>query len=131
MRHHLGPDGYREARTPERDADGYVARFPVEGRFGLFRIRPVADDPIFPEVAHYRENSELTEYGSDVELLRTIASATGGRFNPTPEQIFDAQGKSVERWMDLWPLLLALAILLNMVELLARKGWLPALGRWA
>ena len=127
----LGPDGYREARTPERDADGYIARFPIEGRFGLFRIRPVADDPIFPEVAHYRENSELTEYGSDVELLRTIASATGGRFNPTPEQIFDAQGKSVERWMDLWPILLALAILLNMVELLARKGWLPVLGRWA
>jgi hypothetical protein len=31
----------------------------------------------------------------------------------------------------LWPALLALAILLNVVELVARKGWLPWLGRWA
>ena len=30
--------------------------------------------------------------------------------------------------MDLWPLLLALAIMLNLIELLARKGWLPGPG---
>ncbi len=127
----LGPDGYRQARLPERDAEGYTARFPAEGRFGLFRIRPASDAPLFPETAHYRENSELSEYGADVELMQTIAAATGGRFNPAPEEIFDTQGKAVERRMDLWPLLLALAIMLNLIELLARKGWLPVLGRWA
>lgn len=128
----LGPDGYRQARTPERDAEGYTVRFPAEGKFGLFRIRPMAGDvPLFSETAHYRENSELSEYGADVELMQTIAAATGGRFNPAPEEIFDTQGESVERWMDLWPLLLALAILLNLIEILARKGRLPVLGRWA
>lgn len=127
----LGPDGYRQARTPERVGAGYAVRFPAEGRFGLFRMRPAADNALFPETAHYRENSELSEYGADAALLETVAAATGGRFNPAAEEIFDTQGKAVERRMDLWPLLLALAIALNLIELLARKGWLPVLGRWA
>ena len=60
-----------------------------------------------------------------------IAAATGGRSNPAPEELFVSDGRTIERWMDLWPLLLVLAIVLNLVELLARKGWLPVLGRWA
>ena len=33
---------------------------------------------------------------------------------------------SVNRSMELWPALLFLAALLNLLELLGRKGWLPA-----
>ena len=73
----------------------------------------------------------MSRYGSDSQLLQTIAAATGGRTNPSPEDLFATGGRAIERWMDLWPALLVLAILLNFVELLARKGWLPALGRWA
>ena len=103
----------------------------MKGLFGLFRIRPENESRIFPEVAYYRKNSELDQYGANGELMRSIALATGGRVNPAPEELFSSGGRSVERWMGLWPLLLALAIFLNLLELLARKGWLPILGRWA
>ncbi len=127
----LGPEGYRQVATPKPTADGYEARFPAEGRHGLFRVRPAEESRAFPETAHYRENSELLRYGTNAELMRSIAAATGGRSNPAPEELFVSDGRTIERWMDLWPLLLVLAIVLNLVELLARKGWLPVLGRWA
>ena len=127
----VGPEGYRRVALPKRTGDGYEARFPAEGRFGLFRIRPAEESRAFPEVAHYRENSELRRYGADPDLLRSIAAATGGRSNPDPAELFATDGRSVERWMNLWPFCLALAIGLNLLELLARKGWLPVLGRWA
>ncbi len=127
----LGPDGYRHVSTPKAVGGGFEARFPAGGLHGLFRMRPAERSRAFPESAHYRENSELQRYGSDEELLLSIAAATGGRANPAPEEIFATNGRTVPRWMDLWPLLLAVAILLNLVELVARKGWLPVFGRWA
>ena len=127
----LGPDGYRHVAVAKAVSGGFEARFPTGGVHGLFRIRPAEESRAFPECAYYRENSELQRYGSDEELLQSIATATGGRANPAPEDIFATDGRTVQRWMDLWPLLLALAIFLNLIELLARKGWLPVLGRWA
>jgi hypothetical protein len=69
------------------------------------------------------------EYGNNVELLRQIATATGGRYNPAPGQIFDAGNRSIRSTMEIWPGLLALALLLNLAELLMRKwkGVLEAL----
>ena len=127
----IGPGGYRGVATPRPVAGGLEARFPAEGLHGLFRMRPAESSRAYPEVAHYRQNSELLRYGADEELLLSIAAATGGRANPAPEEIFASDGRTVPRQMDLWPLLLVVAILLNLVELVARKGWLPVLGRWA
>ena len=110
-------------------AGTYEARAPIEARYGLFRIRPASDLDSFPEIAFYRRNTELSEYGSNPELLRRIAAATGGRFNPEPAEVFDPGGRWVLSSMDLWPALLALAILLNLIELLGRKGWLPRVRR--
>ena len=71
----------------------------------------------------------MTEYGNNTALLRQIASATGGRYNPTPRQAFDAGKRSVRATMEVWPGLLALALLLNLAELVLRKwkGVLEAL----
>ena len=127
----LGPSGYRRVATPTRVRGGFEARFPAEGQYGLFRIRPAEVSREFPEVAYYRESSEMVRWGADPDLMHSIAAATGGRADPSPESVFETGGRTVNRSMDLWPLLLALAILLNLVELVARKGWLPVLGRWA
>lgn len=128
----LGPDGFRKAVPLERTAArSYEARLAIGDRFGLFRASAASDLELFPEVAFYRPNAELEEHGSDEALLRKIADGTGGRFNPSAPQIFDAGGRSIQTIMNLWPGLLALAILFNLVELVARKGWLPWLGRWA
>ncbi len=128
----LGPDGFRKAVRLERTAArSYEARLAIGDRFGLFRASAASDLELFPEVAFYRPNAELEEHGSDEALLRKIAEGTGGRFNPSAPQIFDAGGRSIQTTMNLWPGLLVLAILFNLVELVARKGWLPWLGRWA
>jgi hypothetical protein len=120
----LGPDGFRKAVPLERvAASSYQARVSIGARQGLFRLRPSAELEKFPELGYYREETELSQYGSNTELLRQIAEATGGRFNPSVDQAFDAGNRSVTTTMDLWPGLLALAVLCNLAELVARKGW--------
>ena len=68
----------------------------------------------------------MLEYGNNEALLRQIASATGGRFNPAAKAVFDAGGRSIRTTMDLWPGLLALAILLNLAELVTAQVEGPA-----
>ncbi|MCB1020798.1 MAG: VWA domain-containing protein [Acidobacteria bacterium] len=128
----LGPEGFRAVAKLERMAAGvYEARAKAGDRFGMFRFRPSRDLERFPESGYYRENLELDVYGSNPALLEAIASATGGHVNPAPADVFRTDDRAVETSWNLWPGLLALAILLNLLELLARKGWLSWLGRWA
>ena len=127
----LGPSEFQEVVTLEQQATGsYQVRIAAGDRYGLFRIRPSAALEHFPEVAYYRQNAELNEYGSNPGLLRKIAAWTGGQFNPEPEDIFGG-AQAIPSSMDLWPGLLALAVLFNLIELFARKGWIPWLRRWA
>ncbi|MGH9719443.1 MAG: VWA domain-containing protein [Bryobacteraceae bacterium] len=119
----FGPSGFQRPVKVIKMASGtYRVRIPIGGRQGLFRVRPLAESRVFPEVGFYRQEEEMAEYGSNEFLLRQISSATGGRHNPQPRQVFDSAGRSVPSTMDLWPGLLALAILLNILELLLRKG---------
>src|SRR5262249_56544117 len=108
----------------------YRGKLAIGQAQGLFRVRPVDDSRAFPEVGFYRQEDEMQEFGNNEALLKQIASATGGRFNPTPKQVFNARDRSIETTMQLWPVLLALAILLNLIELVMRKwkGLLEALG---
>ena len=127
----LGPSEFQEVVQLEQQATGsYEARVAVGEHYGLFRIRPSAALEHFPEVAYYRQNAELNEYGSNPDLLRKIAAWTGGQFNPEPEDIFTG-AQAIPSSMDLWPGLLALAVLFSLIELFARKGWIPWLRRWA
>ena len=64
----------------------------------------------------------MLDYGANQFLLKSIASFTGGRFNPAPKQVFDSGGRSEASTLRLWPGLLALAIALNLAELILRKG---------
>jgi Ca-activated chloride channel homolog len=118
----FGPDGFQSPLKVSKVATGhYVGRISIGQRQGLFRVRPLAESPAFPEVGLYREEDEMIESGSNEQLLRQVAASTGGRFNPPPKQVFDAAGRSVPTTMELWPGLLALAVLLNLVELFMRK----------
>ncbi len=125
----LGPDGFRQAVPLEAVAAGvWEARLSPGERYGLFRFRPERDLERFPETAFYRRNLELERFGNDEELLRAIATSTGGRFNPTVAEVFRPAADPVEVVWNLWPFALALALLCGLIELLGRKGWLPILG---
>ena len=106
----------------------YRGRLPIGARQGLFRVRPLLDNPAFPEVGLYRPEVELSEYGSNQALLKQVAEFTGGRFEPAPKSVFEAGDRTLASTLQLWPGLLALAVLANLVELVLRK-WKGLFGR--
>jgi uncharacterized membrane protein len=123
----LGPNGFQKPMKVNKLAAGsYRATIPIGANQGLFRIRPALESKAFPEVGFYRQEAELTEYGANQYLLKQISAGTGGTFffnesSPNLNLIFDSGGRYVPSSMQLWPGLLALAILLNLGELILRK----------
>ncbi|MDE3197353.1 MAG: VWA domain-containing protein [Acidobacteriota bacterium] len=118
----IGPGDFKRPMDVSKVSPGnYIARVRIGALQGLFRVRPLNESRSFPEVGLYRQEAELSDYGSNDILLRSIAQATGGRFNPSVGRLFDNGGRSIESSLRLWPGLLALAILLNLIELAQRK----------
>ena len=119
----FGPNGFQHpvpiARMADKSYRGSIHIGPLQG---LFRIRPLEESHAFPEVGYYRQEQELLEYGSNPFVLRSVADFTGGRFNPEPAQVFDPAGRTESSILHLWPGLLGFAVLLNLAELIMRKG---------
>ena len=126
----LGPDGFHAPLKMGKVAAGhYRGRLAIGQNQGLFRVRPLVDSRAFPEVGFYRQEDEMREYGNNEQLLRQIAASTGGRCGVKAGDAFEAAGRSIPANMELWPGLLALALALNLLELVMRKwkGLLEAL----
>ena len=126
----LGPDGFHAPLKMGKVAAGhYRGRLGIGQNQGLFRVRPLVDSHAFPEVGLYRQEDEVREYGNNEPLLRQIAASTGGRFGVKAADVFNAAGRGIPANMELWPGLLALALALNLLELVMRKwkGLLEAL----
>ncbi|MCX6621394.1 MAG: hypothetical protein NTY38_09995, partial [Acidobacteria bacterium] len=118
----FGPEGYQRPMEVRKVADGaYRGHVDIGNRHGLFRIRPLEESRAFPETGLYRQEEELSEYGSNELLLKQISAFTGGRFQPAAKDVFDAGGRGQPSTMELWPMLLALALVLNLGEVLLRK----------
>lgn len=118
----FGPNGFRVPVKVAKVAAGhYRARVAIGDEHGLFRVRPLAESRVFPEIGFYRQEDEIVEYGGNEPLLRQLAASTGGRFNPSLQQVFDTGGRNIPASMELWPGLLALAVALNLAELILRK----------
>jgi Ca-activated chloride channel homolog len=119
----IGPNDFHAPLKVSKVATGhYRARLAIGQNQGLFRVRPLADSAAFPEVGFYRQEDEMLESGSNEQLLRQVATATGGRYQPSARQVFESGGRSTSTTMELWPVLLALALLLNLAELVMRKS---------
>lgn len=118
----LGPSGFRKPIEIGKVAPGlYRGRVQIGQLRGLFRIRPLVESKLFPEIGLYRQQEELLEYGANRPLLAQISHLTGGRVNPPLDKIFDSGGRTLSTTWQLWPALLALAIALTIAELTARK----------
>jgi Ca-activated chloride channel family protein len=118
----MGPENFRRPLDLTRLSPGtYRGRVKIGSLSGLFRVRPLNDSRAFPEVGLYRQESELSDYGSNQALLKSISESTGGRFNPTVRQLLDSGGKYTDSTLRLWPGLLGIAIILNLIELALRK----------
>ncbi len=118
----IGPGDFKKVLDLTRLApDSYRGRAHIGALEGLFRVRPLNESRAFPEVGLYRQESELSDFGSNTALLKSIAQSTGGRFNPSVGRLFDSGGKYIDATLRLWPGLLALAVVLNLIELVLRK----------
>jgi uncharacterized protein YegL len=118
----FGPNGFQSPlKVAKIAAAHYRARVAIGDRQGLFRVRPLAESRAFPEVGFYRQEDEMLEYGANDQLLHQVAEATGGRYNPALNTVFDSSGRTMPATLDLWPFLLALAVALNVAELAMRK----------
>jgi Ca-activated chloride channel homolog len=127
----FGPDGFQKPIAVKKVAAGtFRGRLQIGARDGLFRVRPLVDSRAFPEAGLYRPEAELTDYGSNEALLKQVAEFTGGRFQPNPKDVFEAGQRSIASSIQLWPGLLALGILLNLIELVMRK-WKGVMGKSA
>jgi len=119
----IGPNNFQAPVKVSKVAAGhYRGRLAIGQNQGLFRVRPLAESSAFPEVGFYRPEDEMTEYGNNEQLLRQVATATGGRFQPSARQVFESGGRSTSTTMELWPGLLVWALLLNLAELVMRKS---------
>jgi Ca-activated chloride channel family protein len=118
----LGPEGFQKPLPLVKAGAGtYTGRLHIGNLRGLFRIRPVNESTLFPEIGFYREHEEARDYGSNEGLLKQISTLTGGRFNPSPGAVFDSGGRSLYSRVQLWPVMLFLAIGLTIAELVMRK----------
>lgn len=118
----IGPHGFEQRIDIEKAANHlYRGRLHIGRSTGLFRIRPVTESPVFPEIGLYRQQPESNDYGSNDAVLKQISSMTGGRFDAAPDSVFNAGGRYIYTSWRLWPALLALAIALSMAELIVRK----------
>jgi Ca-activated chloride channel homolog len=118
----LGPQSFAQEVPVHRVAAGlYQGRVRAGWRSGFFRIRPLSESADFPEIGVYRMEEELRDRGVNEQVLRELASSTGGRFDPAPESVFEANGRISYLRTELWPGLLALVIALTITELAFRK----------
>lgn len=118
----IGPGGFRKPLPVRKVAEGsYRGEISIGSQRGLFRIRPLEESPLFPETGLYRDELEMTQYGNNENLLRHVSQYTGGRFQPSPRDVWNTGGRSVASSMRLWPGLVALGIVLNLAEILLRK----------
>jgi Ca-activated chloride channel family protein len=111
----------------------YESDFPLD-RFGSFLLHAVlersVEDPGATRTATVAESfghvtnpypREYLALAPDVPTLAHAAAATGGGIDPPPSMAFDPSGEVVRYHEDLWPRLVAAAILLFLLDLLVRR----------
>ena len=125
-----------EVTSPEGDSrqvpleqwrpGGYKGDFDVDD-FGeySFRVKGKETQTIKGEGIGRVFLSPPTEFISqspNTELLKTIAQLTGGRYNPSLDQIFEIPEQTFPRKLPLWPYLLWAALGLFLLSILVRRS---------
>jgi uncharacterized membrane protein/uncharacterized protein YegL len=118
----VGPDqNVSEVAVHQVGPGAYEAKYQL-GKKGSYLFRAAgADTGGASRVLAYSYPDEYHFYPPNTELLRSISNETKGRFQPRPEDIFDANGESTALPTPLWPYLAALALLLYLADVLLRR----------
>jgi len=104
----VGPGSY-EAKAPLPQKGTFIFRRVGDETGGSSRILPYS----YPEEYHF--------YPPNTDLLRAIATETGGSFQPTAAEIFNPRGETTALPTPLWPYLAVTALLLYIADILLRR----------
>ena len=127
-----GPMASRSADRIERElplrqtAPGrYEARFPLSqyGSFILSAVHRQEGRPIAESVAQLAHPypREYARIEAAEELLARAAALTGGKGDPSLDELSDPGGRSIRSHEEIWPNLLYLALALFLLDLLLRR----------
>jgi len=118
----FGPHGFGTPLSIEKVSETVLrARVRCNHTSGLFRVLPLGESSAFPQVRLYRNDQELDDAGPNAPLLQSVSEVTGGRFNPGLRSIFDPNGHIAVRKVQLWPELVAVALVLFLVNWIPRR----------
>jgi uncharacterized membrane protein/uncharacterized protein YegL len=106
--HQVGPGAY-EAKYALAKKGSYLFRAIAADSGGASRVIAYS----YPDEYHF--------YPPNTELLRSISNESKGRFQPRPEEIFDANGETTALPTPLWPYLAGLALVLYLTDVLLRR----------
>ncbi len=95
---------------------GEVITFTL-GRF----LEERADNPRADLAFYVPYPEEFRLRPADERKLETIASTTGGEFNPSPELSFEPDGRTVDVVHPLWPIVLIAALLAYLADVAIRR----------
>jgi Ca-activated chloride channel family protein len=117
----FAPRGFGVPLPIEKVSDMmFRARVGCNHASGVFRILPLSNSS-FPQVRLYKNDQEFEDAGPNAPLLQSVSEITGGRFNPELHSIFDPNGRTAVRKVQLWPALVAIAVGLFLVNWIPRK----------
>ncbi len=117
--------GHQEISLSQSGPGRYEADFatPKAGAYQLELSQQKDDVVLFRQsrgiVVGYP--NELRLGPPDEDLMRRIASVSGGRFNPTPAQIFEPTALRARQVTPLWPYLLSAALVLFLFDVALRR----------
>ena len=120
------PDGTRTETALSEEVVGELSGSidaPAPGNY-YFEVRsPAGKDKKFPPLAFTVSpsvNAELPRHESNYGLLEHLASATGGRLNPSPAEV-STERATLERRVSMNPYLLVAAMIMLIAEALVRR----------
>ena len=133
--------GQQKLEMKQTSPGRYVAEFetPLSGAYHLNMTQKTAGGTLLHQqtrglIVGYPD--ELRLYPTNNELLTMLATTTGGRFNPPPEELFqtdptssdlqspgqqESKPRTVRRTTPLWPFLIATACLLFLLDVALRR----------
>jgi Ca-activated chloride channel homolog len=106
--HQTGP-GHYEATVPLTEKGPYLFRTSDEQAGGPSRVLAYS----YPDEYHF--------YPPDTDLLRSMSDETGGKFQPSAQDIFTMNGETTTRPIPLWPWLAGMALALYISDVFLRR----------
>jgi len=109
----LAAPGQLDAYFPAEQKGSYHAQILLKRNGQLIEQQYVSGTVGYPD--------EFSLRSPDEAKLRALASGTGGKFNPTPQEILQGDERHAEVERELWPWLLIAALLVFVGDVAARR----------